>query len=125
MGTLEADLTGWVLSDLTGVRHSFTELTLAPGEVLVLFDRGEHSDVPGAVLSSSTQLGLNNGGDALILEDGAGRLQDEVTWSGSTSGLALNRSPDGQAGGALLPHDEVSPEGLRSSPGLRADGSPW
>ena len=61
------DLEGWTLSDALAVRHTFSGARLSPGEVLVLFDRGEHDDVTNAINSTTRTLSLNNSGDTLTL----------------------------------------------------------
>lgn len=125
VGEVAADLNGWALADLRDVRHQFDATSLAPGAALVIFDRGDHSDVPGAVLASTTQLSLTNSSETVTLYDETGAEHDQVTWNSASSGVSRNRADDGVAGTELVDHDEVSTTGLDISPGTRADGSDW
>lgn len=121
-GDAEAVLSGWTLSDLSGVRHEFTSETLAPGEVMVIFDRGDHTGVPGWINASSEYLSLNNTGDALTLAEADGTLHDTVTWDDNDENVSWVRAEDGVAGVELVLHDLF---GTDSSPGTRSDGSDW
>ena len=122
-GQGSVDLSGWTFGDEAhATRHAFSGPVLGPGEGLVLFDRGDHSDVPGSVVSSSGLLGLNNTGDTLRLVDPTGAVVDEVVYHASTSGIALNRSRDLDPGSPLVRHDEVPGAVGVQSPGTRADG---
>ncbi|MBI4821620.1 MAG: lamin tail domain-containing protein [Deltaproteobacteria bacterium] len=122
-GTNPVDITGWTLSDATAVRHTFAAVTLAPGKALVVFDRGDHSSVPSAVNASTQLLSLNNSAETVRLRDASGGLVDEVVLPAATSGVSLNRSPDGVPGASLAPHNRVS--SAPQSPGLRATLEPW
>jgi len=125
LGPDPADLEGWSVYDVSGIRHEFTDTILEAGEALVLFDRGDHSEVPGAIESSTGTLSLNNTGDALTLYTNDGALHDQVDWATAREGVAWNRLVDGALGSELAYHDDVDPGGAASSPGLRADGSAW
>ncbi|MCB9778526.1 MAG: lamin tail domain-containing protein [Alphaproteobacteria bacterium] len=121
-GDAEAVLAGWTLSDLSGVRHEFTTETLAPGAVMVVYDRGDHSGVPGWINASSEYLSLNNTGDAMTLTEADGTVHDTVTWASSQEDVSWVRVEDGVAGVELVLHDGF---GANSSPGTRSDGSAW
>ncbi len=125
IGPDPAPLLGWTLYDISGLRHDFGDVTLQAGEAMVLFDRGDHGDVLGAALATSTQLSLNNTGDALSLYDAEGVLHDQFVWETSREGVAWNRATDGRMGAPVAYHDAVDPGGASSSPGTRADGSAW
>ena len=125
VGPDPADLTGFSLYDASGLRHDFGAVVLEVGEALVLFDQGDHSDVPGAITSSSGSLSLNNTGDALTLYAADGALHDQVSWATSRTDESWNRSVDALLGAALELHSVVAPDGALRSPGLRADGTPW
>ena len=87
-GTVPLDPTGWTLCDASGVCHTFGPPALLPGEALVLFDRGDHSDVPGARGAESERLSLNNSGETVTLTEPDGTVHDEVYWSSCTEGVA-------------------------------------
>ena len=124
IGEGPADLAGWVLGDLADThRHVFGDVTLEPGDAVTVFDSGDHSDVHNTDTASSGRLSLNNSGDVVTLYDLDFDIHDQVTWTRSADGVSLNRSTDGAAGTELVDHDEVSD--ADTSPGTRADGSPW
>ena len=119
-------LEGWSLSDGTGAtRHVFSG-TLQAGTALVLFDEGEHLDVPGAIVSTTTYLSLNNTGDTITLMDEDGVTVDVVSYGTASSGISWNRLLDGQPPSEethWVEHTTLSEQG--SSPGTLADGSPF
>lgn len=122
------DLLGWRLSDAVRERHTFsTPYTLGPGQALVLFDTGDHSAIPNAITSSTGQLGLNNTGDTLTLQDPLGRVADTATYTTTTEGVSLNRATDGDASAPLIDHNTLTglPSPTSASPGTRASGAAW
>jgi phosphatidylserine/phosphatidylglycerophosphate/cardiolipin synthase-like enzyme len=125
-GTVPATLSGWTLSDASGLRHTFAEDTvLSPGHALVLFDGGTHERVPNVVIATSGSLSLNNPGDTVTLRDAAGEVVDEVVYPEAREGVSFNRSPDATPGAELVLHDALGEGAAAESPGLRADGSLW
>ena len=125
-GSGAADLSGWTLSDATGVRHVFAGGTvLAAGTAIVVF--GGASAIPAAltnaVAASTGALGLGNSGDTVTLASPAGTV-DHFTYPSSLSssdGVSMNRDPDGSATGSFVLHTQLSSR--QSSPGTRVDGS--
>jgi phosphatidylserine/phosphatidylglycerophosphate/cardiolipin synthase-like enzyme len=126
VNTSEEDISleGWSLSDESGSdRHVFSG-TLAAGAGLVVFDMGDHDDIPTAIVSTSTYLSLNNSGDTITLHDASGASIDVVRYTTSADGVSWNRERDGIAplgGDDWMYHDDLS--SLSSSPGTLADGS--
>ncbi|MDG1480935.1 MAG: phospholipase D-like domain-containing protein [Myxococcota bacterium] len=126
VNTSEEDISleGWSLSDeASSDRHVFSGI-LAAGAGLVVFDMGEHDDIPTAVVSTSTYLSLNNSGDTITLHDASGEDIDVVSYTTSADGVSWNRERDGLAplvADDWTYHDELST--LASSPGTLADGS--
>ncbi len=126
VNTSEEDISleGWSLSDASSSdRHVFSG-TLAAGAGLVVFDTGEHGDVPAAIVSTSTYLSLNNSGDTITLHDASGGDIDVVDYTTSAEGVSWNRARDGAAPlveDDWMYHDDLS--ALDSSPGTLADGS--
>lgn len=118
------DLGGWTLGDLANpARHVFEPGTLlGPGEVLVIFDSGDHSDVPNAIVSSTGSLSLNNSNESVTVTDEDGTVRDTFSWTSSTQGKSWNRALDG-SNSDIVRHDTLG--GLDTSPGLRFDGQPW
>jgi phosphatidylserine/phosphatidylglycerophosphate/cardiolipin synthase-like enzyme len=122
----DVSLEGWSLSDAASSdRHVFSG-TLAAGAGLVVFDTGKHDDIPSAIVSTSTYLSLNNGGDTITLHDADGEEMDAVSYTSSSDGISWNRERDGVAplaGEDWVDHDEISV--LDSSPGTMADGTEY
>ena len=126
------DLSGYRLSDSEQVRHVFAAGTaLPPFEVVVVFGGGSPSGRFGnaaenklVLKASSGGLSLNNGGDAIKLEDAQGRLVQEIKF-GAAEGSAnqsINRDPDG-GGASFSRHTNVAEDASRLfSPGAKAKG---
>ena len=124
-GVVPLDPTGWTLCDASGVCHTFGPPALLPGEALVLFDRGEHPNVPGVRLADSERLSLNNSEETMTLTQPDGAVHDTVSWSSSTEGVSLNRSVDGRADAELVRHDQVEGAISDTSAGLQVNGTGW
>ncbi|GMU01118.1 hypothetical protein KH5H1_52380 [Corallococcus caeni] len=126
-GTAAVDLSGWTVSDSTGVRHTFASGTsVAAGKAVVVFGgaSGIPSGTTGAVAASTGTLGLGNSGDTVTLKNSAGTAVDTATFASSlagTDGVSANRSPDASSTGSFVLHTSVS--SLGSSPGKRASGT--
>ena len=130
----EIDVSGWTLSDLVGVRHTFAGgSVIPPREAAVVFSGGSptgdfgHADDNGLVFTASSgQLGLNNTGDTLTLRDDSSNVIQAVTY-GSEGGndVSLTRGVD-LSNAPVDDHDAVSASGARYSPGAwAADGLPF
>jgi len=124
-GPVPMDPTGYTLCDASGVCHTFGPPVLLPGEAMVLFDQGDHTDVPGVRLSNEGRLSLNNSGDTLTLTDPDGAVHEAVSWSGSSTGMSWNRTVDGAPHADWSHHDDVQGATSDSSPGFRVDGTAW
>jgi phosphatidylserine/phosphatidylglycerophosphate/cardiolipin synthase-like enzyme len=124
VGSVDVDLDGWSLHDRRRRRHRFGPLVLGPGEGVVVFDHGDHSAVPHAVVSSTGLLSLNRLNERVALFDAEDVEVDAVTLGFARPGVSLNRSPDLTRGAPLVPHGSVENAAGSSSPGLRADGRP-
>ena len=120
-GPALVDVSGWSLEDGIRVRHVFPPSTVvAPGAYLVVFDDGDHSDVVGAVNSSTGTLSLNNADEVLGLFDADGELRDLVEWTDTPDGSALVRAVEGDADADLVVHPDPY-----MTPGGPADGGPY
>jgi predicted extracellular nuclease len=121
------DISGWMLSDSVAVRHVFPAGTVvADGCVIVVFGGGTPVGVfGGAVVQVATSgaLGLNNGGDSVILRDLSANPMASASY-GVEGGddQSLTRSPD--LTGAFVKHTTAAP-GVLFSPGTLADGTPF
>lgn len=129
VGSAAADLGGFQLSDSALVRHVFARGTaLSPGQVIVVFGgaSGIPSGLSGAVAASTGALGLSNGGDSVALTDATGGAVDAVVYTSAlsgTDGVSMNRATDGDPSAAFVLHTVLA--AASSSPGTRADGSPF
>lgn len=125
IGTASVHLDGYALGDAANdSRHVFDELVLLPGQVVVVYDSGEHGNVPGAITASSGALSLNNTQETVTLRDDDVIL-DVVHYSGAPSGESLNRATDGSPDAELGEHSKVQDASGKLSPGTRADGTDW
>jgi beta propeller repeat protein len=92
------DISGYVLRDEVGLRHTFPPGTFIPaGGLVVVFGGGTPTGTfAGAIVqtASSGALGLNNSGDTLTLEDPSGTVIDEASW-GSQGGMDQSLVRDG------------------------------
>lgn len=129
IGTASADLGGWALSDATSVRHTFaTGTSLPAGKAIVVF--GGATAIPAglttAVAASTGTLSLNNSGDTVTLSSTSGTVISSFTYTSTLAGqdgVSMNRNPDGGATASFVLHTALS--SAPSSPGTRADGTPW
>ncbi|WPB76836.1 lamin tail domain-containing protein [Archangium violaceum] len=128
-GGTAADLSGWTLSDATGVRHTFASGTsLAAGKAITVFGAaaGIPSGVTNAVGASTSMLNLSNSGDTVTLKNASGTTVDSTTYSSSlagTDGVSMNRSPDVTSGATFVLHTTLSSS--TTSPGKRANGTAY
>ena len=120
------DLSGWTLGDAQSpVRHVFAGTFIDPGKSIVVFDRGDHSAVAGAVNSSTGTLSLNNTNDTIVLIDPAGTKRGFAEYAATRSGVSWNRNADGRKDGTWAYHDGIPGAAGTASAGRRWDGAPW
>lgn len=93
------DISGYTISDNASTRFTFPSgTTLEPGTAATVFGGGTPTGIPGQVFTAST-LGLNNGGDTVILKDASGAWVDAMTYGSSGDAndggddQSLTRSP--------------------------------
>ncbi|MGB5981736.1 MAG: lamin tail domain-containing protein [Nonlabens sp.] len=115
----DIDLSGYTLSDNTGVRHTFPSGTvLLSQQAIVVFGGGNIEDftgVPGLVQVAGS-LGLNNGGDTITIADGGGTtLVTETYGSNAGSDQSIAREPDFT--GTFVQHSTITTNPLDFSPG--------
>ena len=125
------DLSGWLLWDALGVRHTFLAgTTIGDQCAIIVFGGGTPSGSFGGSLvqiASGGSLGLNNDSDTISL-----RTPGSVIFTDYSYGLeggddqSLTRSPDITGGEPLIKHG-AAPGSNNSlfSPGTRLDGIPF
>ncbi|MBN1217989.1 MAG: lamin tail domain-containing protein, partial [Anaerolineae bacterium] len=122
------DISGWTLADGVGVKHTFPAGTIVSGQCpVVVFAGGTPAGAFGGATvqtASTGQLGLNNAGDTITLNDG---LADQAVYTfGSEGGndQSLTRDPDLIGIEPLVLHSTAAGSGgSLFSPGVRVDGS--
>jgi len=124
----DLDISGWTLADGFGVRHTFPAgSVVAQGCSIVVFGGGTPTGSFGKSLvqtASTGALGLNNGGDSVILNDG---VNDVITTGyGSEGGdnQSLTLDPDVTGAEPRVKHSQATASGgTLFSPGTKIDGS--
>jgi hypothetical protein len=124
VGTGPLELGGATIADAVGVRGTFPAgTTLAPGEVLVVFGGGAPA-LPGVRTLVMGPLGLNNGGDTVVIRAADGEVLVHVAY-GAEGGMdqSLTRAFDADPAAPMVGHRTVS--SAPASPGRRIDGTPF
>ena len=127
-GPAALDVSGWTIADAISTRHVFP-----PGSVLlagcgvVVFGGGSPTGSFGSMVvqtASSGSLGLNNGGDTVVIHDGGDVVASYAYGSEGGGNQSLTRDPDIVGPEPLVRHLlATSADGTRFSPGTRVDGS--
>lgn len=122
------NISGWTLSDAVGVRHTFPSGTVIPaGCSVVVFAGGAPTGTFGHSLvqvASSGQLGLNNAGDTVTLNNGVGNMASYTFGAEGGDNQSLTRDPDVTGGEPLVKHTTATGSGgTLHSPGTKIDGS--
>jgi predicted extracellular nuclease len=119
---------GWTLSDFVGVRHTFPANTIIPASCsIVVFAGGTPTGTFGRSLvqvSSTSQLGLNNTGDTVTLNNGFVNVASYTYGSEGGDNQSLTRDPDVTGANPLVKHATATGSGgALFSPGTMIDGS--
>lgn len=128
-GTTAMDLGGWSLWDATeSRRHLFPAGTmLAPGKSYVVY--GGAVAVPegatNAAAASAGLLGLGNTSDTVRLKNPEGVVVDSYAYTGAADSISHNRATDGDPEADFVWHTNIPNTSLKTSPGLRANGTAW
>ena len=122
----DVDISGWTVSDGVGVRHTFPAGSLVTdGCGIVVFGGGTPAGGFGGMVvqtAASGQLGLNNGGDTVTLNDGGSDVASVSYGSEGGNNQSLTRDPD--VTGGFVQHTTASGSGgTLFSPGTKVDGS--
>ena len=127
------DLSGFKLSDPDAVRHLFEAgAVIPPFEAVVVFGGGSPRGTFGnaadnhLVFKASTGgLSLNNGGDAIKLEDAQGHIVQEIKFGATEGGAgqSINRDPD--LGGATSPASKCRRRSRATLSRGQANGLPF
>lgn len=127
-GTSDIDLSGYVVEEFAGARHTFEPGTiLAPGDgIMIIADTFIVDGVPLLTASSYgcswveaevTFIGLNNTGtDGVIVRNASGNIVAQMSYTDAPAGSSLALSPDGNLAGGYQDHTTISTSGAQSSP---------
>ena len=125
-GSESMDLSGYEIHDRTGLRHTFADGSLLPaGMPYVVFGGGlpVNIDNPLVDTASTGYIGLNNGGDLIVVKDNSGVEVIIFEYGGATpynggADQSLTRDPD--ITGDFVLHSSTA-GGLAFTPGLKND----
>ncbi len=122
------NISGWTLSDGFGVRHTFPANTVIPASCpIVVFAAGTPTGTFGysVVQTASTgQLGLNNTGDTVTLNNGTSNVAAYTFGAEGGDNQSLTRDPDVTGADPLVKHSLATGSGgSLFSPGTKFDGS--
>jgi predicted extracellular nuclease len=125
-GSVDLDLSGWILRDGSSMVHTFpSDSIVEAGCAVVVFGGGVPQGVFGGALvqtASSGGVSLSNGGDTITMTNGASTF---VVGYGSEGGndQSLNLNPD-ITGESFVRHSTIETSGgALYSPGTQLDGS--
>lgn len=95
LGASDLDISGFTIEDGFGLRHTFPAGTIVPSNTFfTVFGGGTPTGIPGLTqVSSEGGLGLNNGGDDVIIKNAAGNIVVSYSYTGA-SDQSVGRNPD-------------------------------
>ncbi|MEE4001316.1 lamin tail domain-containing protein [Tenacibaculum sp. FZY0031] len=123
---VDLDLSGWILADAVSDRHVFPNTTILPAnEAIVIFGGGTPITVPGLVqVASSGILGLNNGGDSVIIKNNSGNVVLTETYGAAGNNQSIARNEDFT--GSFIEHSTITSNPVLFSPGRNnTDNTPF
>jgi len=118
-------LEGVTLSDGGTNSFSFGAVCVAPNQAIVVFGNYQGTgSFPGVLALSGGGLSLNNGGDSVVLRDGAGVLTQVTYGSEADADQSIVRTTDLDANAAFVKHS-LAPNagGSKMSPGRCQNGN--
>lgn len=95
--SVNVDIGQWELHDAAGIKHTFADTVLKARQAVVVFDNsGTPSGVFGGsmVVTSDSDLSLNDSGGTITLKDDSGITINSHTYSSAPSGESMVRDPD-------------------------------
>ena len=123
----ELNITNYTIEDGNGLKHTFPDGTILPaGAVIVVFGGGTPTGIPCLTqLASTGSLGLNNGGDSIIIKDTSSTVVTTYTY-GSEGGGNQSVARDTDLTGAFVKHSTIAGNAVLFSPGRKnADNIPF
>ena len=114
----DIDISGYMINDSSGLRHTFTSGSVIPaGEVIVVFGGGTPTNIPClSQVASVGFLGLNNGGDTIILLDASSAIVTSYSY-GSEGGDNQSVARDLDITGDFKKHSQITSNPVDFSPG--------
>jgi hypothetical protein len=105
----DIDVSGWTISEGAGVRYTFAPGYILPGRnAFVLFGGGVPNVPCLNDVASTSFIGLNNGGDIVIVKNALGFTVAQMSYGSegnNDQSLALN--PDGDISGGYVQHTTI------------------
>ena len=121
------DISDYTINDSSGLRHTFPKGTIIPaGAVIVVFGGGTPTNIPCLTqVASVGYLGLNNGGDTIIIKDDSSTTITSYTY-GSEGGDNQSIARGTDLTGSFVKHSTIGGNSVLFSPGRRnADNIPF
>jgi hypothetical protein len=110
------DLTGYTISDATGVNHTFGAVTIPAGGSVVIFGGGTPTGIPGISNTSDSSLSLNNDGDIITLKNATNNTIATYTYGNEANDeQSIGRSDDSTGG--FVKHTTIATNPVLASPG--------
>ncbi|MGB3642043.1 MAG: lamin tail domain-containing protein, partial [Rivularia sp. (in: cyanobacteria)] len=107
------DISGWTLSDGSGVKHTFPSETIVPANgVILVFGGGTPTgNFGGAIVqtASTRSLSLNNSGDTVTLNNGTKDIASYTYGDEGGNNQSLTRNPD--ITGDFIQHSQATNSG--------------
>ncbi|PQB06155.1 hypothetical protein BST83_02365 [Polaribacter filamentus] len=117
-------LTGYTISDGTGVKHTFGAISIPAGGSVVVFGGGTPTEISG-ITDTANGLSLNNAGDTITLKNSEGALITTYTYGNEgDEDQSIGRNND--LTGGFVKHSEISSNPVAASPGrYNSSGQPF
>jgi hypothetical protein len=120
-------LTGYTISDGTGVKHTFGAISIPAGGSVVVFGGGTPTGIAGItdITGTANGLSLNNTGDTITLKNSEGAVITTYTYgSEGNDDQSIGRNND--LTGGFVKHSEISSNPVAASPGrYNSSGQPF